>query len=299
MQLIQNMDLNDIQIFCKAAESKNFTEASIIIGVTPSAVSKAISRLETKLNIKLFHRSTRSMRLTEEGKSYYAVCKESVENIRDIERQITNSIEPCGIVRISVPNSYGIKKLLPSIDRFLQTHSESLLIEVSLSNSYINFTKDEFDLAIRIGELVDDRLVAKKVNMAIPVLVASPAYIKKYGMPQTIHDLEQHKCIGLRFAHNRQIIPWDFAGMSQPYHFKPSMIHSDSIGAYETVLHGFGVMQFFDYAVDKDIAAGRVVEVLPDLRPRGKTIHLVYPTSRYVPAKVRLFMDYLTEVLSL
>lgn len=297
MQLIQDMDLNDIQIFCKAAESKNFTEASITIGVTPSAVSKAISRLETKLNIKLFHRSTRSMRLTEEGKSYYSVCKESVENIRDIERQITNSIEPCGIVRISVPNSYGIKKLLPAINNFLEEHSDSLLIEVSLSNSYINFTKDEFDLAIRIGDLVDDRLVAKKVNMAIPVLVASPEYIQKYGMPETIDDLEKHKCIGLRFPHKRQTIPWDFVGMSKPYHFKPSMIHSDSVGAYETVLHGFGIMQFFDYAVDKDIVAGKVVEVLPHLRPRGKTVHLVYPTSRYVPAKVRLFMDHLTKVL--
>lgn len=298
MQLIQDMDLNDIQIFCKAAESKNFTEASIAIGVTPSAVSKAISRLETKLNIKLFHRSTRSMRLTEEGKSYYLVCKESVENIRDIERQITNSIEPCGIVRISVPNSYGIKKLLPAINDFLEQHSDSLLIEVSLSNSYINFTKDEFDLAIRIGDLVDDRLVAKKVNMAIPVLVASPQYIQKYGMPETIDDLAKHKCIGLRFPHKRQTIPWDFAALAKPYHFKPSMIHSDSVGAYETVLNGFGIMQFFDYAVSEDIAAGRVVEVLPDQRPRGKTVHLVYPTSRYVPAKVRLFMDYLVKVLA-
>lgn len=298
MQLIQDMDLNDIQIFCKAAESKNFTEASITIGVTPSAVSKAISRLETKLNIKLFHRSTRSMRLTEEGKSYYAVCKESVENIRDIERQITNSIEPCGIVRISVPNSYGIKKLLPAINPFLAAHSDSLLLEVSLSNSYINFTKDEFDLAIRIGELVDDRLVAKKINVATPVLVASPAYIQQYGMPQTIDDLAKHKCIGLHFAHKRQTIPWDFAGMSKPYHFKPCMIHSDSIGAYETVLQGVGIMQFFDYAVNQDIAAGRVVELLPELRPPAKTVHLVYPTSRYVPAKVRLFMDYLITVLS-
>lgn len=296
---MQNMDLNDIQIFCKAAEAKNFTEASIGLGVTPSAVSKAISRLEMKLNIKLFHRSTRSMRLTEEGKSYYAVCKEAVENIRDIERQIIHSIEPCGVLRISVPNSYGIKKLLPAITPFLEAHCGSLLIEVSLSNSYINFTKDEFDLAIRIGDLVDDRLVAKKIHNAVPILVASPQYLKKYGVPKTIEDLAEHQCIGLRFAHTRQIIPWDFSGLAVPYHLQPSMIHSDSIGAYETVLNGFGIMQFFDYAVDQDIAQGRVVEVLPHLRPPGKSIHLVYPTSRYVPEKVRLFMDYLTTVLSI
>lgn len=297
MQLMQDMDLNDIQIFCKAAECKNFTETSIAIGMTPSAVSKAVSRLEQKLNIKLFQRSTRSMRLTEEGKSYYAVCKSAVENIRDIERQITNSIEPCGILRISMPNSYGIKKFLPLINDFLAKHSDSILIEVELSNSYINFTKDEFDLAIRIGELKDDRLVAKKLHKGIMKLVASPAYIEKHGMPQSLEDLKAHKCIGLRFPHSGQAMPWEFAAESSPFHFKPVMIHTDSLGALETVIHGFGIMQFFDYGVDKEIAEGRLIELLPELRPAAKNIHLVYPSSRYVPAKVRLFMDYLYEIL--
>ena len=297
MQLIQDIDLNDIQIFCRAAESKNFTEASIAIGVTPSAVSKAVSRLEKKLNIKLFHRSTRSMRLTEEGKSYYLVCTEAVGNIRDIELQISNSIEPSGVVRVSVPNSYGVKKLLPLINDFLEQHQKNLLIDVSFSNSYINFTKDEFDLAVRLGDLVDDRLVAKYVNDAIPVLVASPQYIAKYGMPESLEDLQHHKCIGLRFSHTREVIPWNFAGLEAPFHFRPSMIHSDSIGAYETVVNGFGIMQFFDYAVNEDLLSGRVIEILPELRPKGKPVHLVYPTSHYMPAKVRVFMDYLLKVL--
>lgn len=297
MQLIQDIDLNDIQIFCRAAESKNFTEASIAIGVTPSAVSKAVSRLEKKLNIKLFHRSTRSMRLTEEGKSYYLVCTEAVDNIRDIELQISNSNEPSGVVRMSVPNSYGMKKLLPLINAFLEQHQKNLLIDVSFSNSYINFTKDEFDLAVRIGDLVDDRLVAKYVHDAVPILVASPKYINKYGMPASLEELQYHQCIGLRFSHKREVLPWHFAGLDAPFHFKPSMIHSDSLGAYETVINGFGMMQFFDYAVDEDLASGRVVEVLPELRPKGTSVHLVYPTSHYMPAKVRVFMDYLLEVL--
>ena len=296
MQLIQDMDLNDIQIFCKAAESKNFTDASIAIGVTPSAVSKAVSRLEKKLNIKLFERSTRSMRLTEEGKSYYQVCKESVENIRDIERQITNSIEPCGILRISMPDSYGIKKFLPNINEFLERHSDGLHVEVSLSNAYVNFTKDEFDLAIRIGRLKEERLIAKPLHSATLKLVASPAYLKKYGEPKTLEALHQHKCVGLRFPHTGQVMPWEF--LSAPsFHFKPSLIHSDSLGAFESVLHGFGIMQFFDYAVDSAIAEGRVVELFPEERPDAKEIHLIYPSSRYVPAKVRLFMDYLFKKL--
>ncbi len=297
MQLMQDMDLNDIQIFCKAAESKNFTEASINIGMTPSAVSKAVSRLEQKLNIKLFERSTRSMRLTEEGKSYYSVCKEAVENIRDIERQITNSIEPCGILRISMPDSYGIKKFLPLINEFLEEHSDSLHIEISLSNTYINFTKDEFDLAIRIGELKDDRLVAKRLHSGTMKLVASKSYIDRYGMPATLEALREHKCIALRFPNTGQIMPWEFGEDSTPFHFKPNMIHSDSLGAFETVKNGFGIMQFFDYAVDANIQSGHVIELFPEHRPAKKDIHLVYPSSRYVPAKVRLFMDYLFSVL--
>lgn len=297
MQMMQDMDLNDIQIFCKAAECKNFTETSIEIGMTPSAVSKAISRLEEKLNIKLFIRSTRSMRLTEEGKSYYLVCKESVENIRDIERQITNSIKPCGILRISMPDSYGIKKFLPLINDFLEKHSDSLHIEVELSNQYINFTKDEFDLAIRIGELKDDRLVAKKLHTGVMKLVASPQYLAKHGEPKTLEALSEHQCIGLRFPHSGLVMPWEFTEASMPYHFRPSMIHTDSLGALETVRHGFGIMQLFDYAVDDLIKSGKVIELLPALRPAPKNIHLVYPGSRYVPAKVRLFMDYLFKVL--
>ena len=297
MQIIQEVGLNDIQIFCKAAENKNFTETSINIGMTPSAVSKAVSRIEQKLNIKLFERSTRSMRLTEEGKSYYSVCKEAVDNIRDIEYQITNSIEPCGILRISMPDSYGIKKFLPVINDFLEEHSDSLHIEVSLSNTYINFTKDEFDLAIRIGELKDDRLVAKRLHSGTMKLVASKSYIDRYGMPATLEALHEHKCIALRFPNTGQIMPWEFGADSTPFHFKPNMIHSDSLGAFETVKNGFGIMQFFDYAVDADIQSGHVIELFPEYRPAKKDIHLVYPSSRYVPAKLYLFMDFIFTAL--
>lgn len=298
MTLLHNMDFNDLQIFCKAAESRNFTDASIAIGVTPSAVSKAISRLEQKLNIKLFQRSTRSMRLTEEGKSYYLVCKESIENIRDIERQISSSGELHGILRISMPDSYGIKKFLPAMTPFLDAHHESIQLEVSLSNSYVNFTKDEFDLAIRIGDLKGDRLVAKELHRAQLKLVASPEYLARYGQPQSLEDLHQAETIALRFPHTGQLLPWEFGFDSTPFHFTPAMVHSNSLGAFETVLNGFGIMQFFDYAVDREIASGRIVELFPEHRPQPKAVHLVYPESRYLPATVRSLIQYLDARLN-
>ncbi len=293
MVLNEEMDLNDIQIFCKAAENRNFTETSILLGVTPSAVSKAISRLEKKLNIKLFHRSTRSMRLTEEGKGYYSVCKEAVENIRNIERQISNNSDPRGVLRISMPDSYGIKRCLPLINDFLEKYSAQIHLEISLSNSYVNFNKDEFDLAIRIGDVKDDRLVAKKFDAVQPMLVASPTYLKRHGMPKEVSDLHHHQCIGLRFLNAGQLIPWEFSEAVDPFHLVPCMIHSNSLGALETVLNGFGIMQFFDYAVEPEIDQQRLIELFPQYRPEKKPVYLVYPSGRYISAKVRLFMDYL------
>lgn len=293
MTLLHNMDFNDLQIFCKAAESRNFTDASIAIGVTPSAVSKAVSRLEKKLNIKLFQRSTRSMRLTEEGKSYYLVCKEAIENIRDIERQISSSGDLHGILRISMPDSYGIKKFLPAMTPFLEAHHESIQLEVSLSNSYVNFTKDEFDLAIRIGDLKGDRLVARELHRAQLKLVASPIYLERYGMPASLEALHQAQTIALRFPHTGQLLPWELGADSTPFHFSPAMVHSNSLGAFETVLNGFGIMQFFDYAVDSEIESGRIIELFPEHRPKPKSVHLVYPESRYLPATVRSLMQYL------
>ena len=298
MSTFNKVDLEDIHVFCKAAENSSFTETAIQIGSTPSSISKAIARLETKLALKLFERSTRSMRLTEEGQSYYEVCKEAIANIQDIENQLTKSSTPTGTLRISVPGTYAITKLIPLIHEFHEMHSNNLKIEISLSTSFVNFTKDEFDLAIRIGDLKDARLIAKPLQSSLHKLVASPQYLAKFGVPKTLEDLHKHQCIGMKFPNMATTLPWVFGADCNELQFEPTLICSDALGTFKAVKNGFGISQFLDFTVDAALKSGDLVEILEAFRPPLIMLHIVYPSTRYVPAKSRIFMEYLFKKLA-
>lgn len=298
MSPFNKLELDDIHIFCKAAESNSFTETAILIGSTPSSVSKAIARIESKLALKLFERSTRSMRLTEEGESYYEVCREAIANIQDIENQLTKSSVPTGTLRISVPESYAIKRLIPLMKEFHQTYCDTLKVELSMSTALINFTKDEFDLAIRIGDLKDARLVAKPLHPIAHKLVASPEYLKRYGTPKSLEALKKHHCIGMKFPSRATVLPWSIGEQNDEFKFDPSLIYSHAIGALEGALQGLGIAQLLDFTVDDALASGKLVEILPELEPPISMLHIVYPSAKYIPAKSRIFMDYFFKKLA-
>lgn len=294
MKPLQALELDDIQVFCRAAESISFTEASITLDMTPSAVSKAIQRLEKKLKLKLFIRSTRSMRLTEEGKSYYEICRRSLENIQEIENQLLNNSVPRGTLRISLPDSLAINQLIPILNGFIEKYTDHLKLEMFLSTTFVDFMREDIDLALRIGSVGDLNLVARLYAKTYQKVVASPDYLKKYGTPKTLEDLQQHKCIGLKFPNIHSPLSWDFKD-DQQLHLDFSVLYDDPLGALQTVKHGFGVIQLLDFTVDADIKNGNLVEVLPEFRGKPMEIHIVYPGGKYVPAKVRAFIDYLFE----
>ncbi len=292
MQPIDKIDLDDIQLFCKTATCKSFTEASILLGTTPSSISKAIARLEKKLALKLFIRSTRAMRLTEEGMSYYEVCSEALSHIHDIENQLTKSAKPRGTLRISMPDSYGESVLIPYLKPFFEAYKDQLQIEVALSNSFVNFTKESIDIAIRIGDLQDARIIAKYLHDTHFKLVASPEYIAEFGMPKTIEDLHNHQCIGLKFSDRSNIIPWEFGDRQEILPLNFTLLHSHSMAALDHAIAGLGIARLLDFSVQREIENGTVVEILSGTNPPAMTVHLVYPSSRYIPAKTRLFIEY-------
>ncbi|WP_051396284.1 LysR family transcriptional regulator [Ignatzschineria larvae DSM 13226] len=291
----KKIDLEDIQVFCLTAECQSFTEASILIGTTPSAISKAIARLEKKLSLKLFERSTRAMRLTEEGASYYAVCKEALADIQDIENQLAMDGKPRGTLRISAPDSYGMTVLIPQIAPFIEAHRQALKVEIALGNHFVNFTRESVDIAVRIGELEEARVVAKYLHTAQFKLVASPDYIAQFGTPQTIADLQQHQCIGIHFPDRGSVIPWEFGEKSERFPLQFAITHSHSMGALAHAVAGLGIVRLLDYSVQADIEKGNVIEILPGTAPPAMKVHLVYPSSRYIPAKTRLFIDYFMD----
>lgn len=293
----QKVDLEDIHLFCKTAECKSFTEAAILIGTTPPSISKAIARLEKKLAIKLFIRSTRAMRLTEEGLSYYEVCKEAIENIQNIERVLTKSEKPRGVLKITAPDSYGMTILNPHLKHFYELHKETLQLEIALGNHFVNFTKEAFDLAIRIGDLEDSRVVAKYLHDVRMKLVASPEYLKEHGMPRTPEDLINHQCIAIKFPNKNTVSPWEFGPdkVEVPLHF--SIVHSHSLGALDLAIKGYGIARMLDCTLQSEIDSGRVIEVLPGTAPPPMPVHLVYPSGRYIPSRIRLFIDYFQQTI--
>ncbi|GAA5094449.1 LysR family transcriptional regulator [Wohlfahrtiimonas larvae] len=294
MKPLQSLELDDIQVFCRAAESSSFTDASISLGVTPSAVSKAIQRLEKKLKLKLFYRSTRSIRLTEEGRSYYDTCRRSLENIQEIENHLLNNSVPRGTLRISLPDSLAINKLIPMINGFMEKYDETLKMEIFLSTAYVDFMRENFDLAIRIGEVTDLSLVARLYARIEQKIVVSPKYLRKYGTPQSLSDLKNHKCVGLKFPSVSTPLPWKIKG-EDALDLNFTMLYNDPFGAVMSVINGYGIIQLLDFTVDHAIANGELVELFPEYRLEPLDIHIVYPSTKYVPAKVRAFIDYLFE----
>ncbi len=291
----KKMDLEDIQVFCTTAECNSFTEASILIGTTPSSISKAIARLEKKLSLKLFERSTRAMRLTEEGESYYTVCKEALADIQDIENQLSVDAKPHGTLRISAPDSYGMTVLIPQMTQFIEKHRQALQIELALGNHFVNFTRESVDVAIRIGDLEEARIIAKYLHSTRFKMVASPDYIARFGMPQKVEDLLHHQCIGLRFPDRGAIMPWEFGEDKHRLPIHCTLTHSHSMGTLAHAVAGLGITRLLDYCVQGEIDKGTVVEILPGTAPPAMKVHLVYPSSRYIPAKTRLFIDYFMD----
>ena len=295
MNPFEKIDLEDIHIFCKTAECKSFTEAAILIGTTPPSISKAIARLEKKLSLKLFIRSTRAMRLTEEGLHYYEVCKEAIENIKNVERELTKSEKPRGTLKITAPDSYGMEVLQAHLQKFYEMHKSTLQIEIALGNHFVNFTKEAFDLAIRIGDLEDSRVVAKYLHHVHMKLAASPEYIQKHGMPKTPEDLLHHQCIAIKFPNKNTISPWEFGADRTEIPINFSIIHSHSLGALDLAVKGHGIARMLDFTFQTEIEKGNLIEVLPGTAPPPMPVHLVYPSGRYVPSKIRLFIDYFQQ----
>src|SRR5476651_14487 len=205
-----NVLLGSIELFCFAAELGNFTAAANAAGVTPAAVSRSISRLEERLGVRLFVRTTRQIRLTDSGRVYFDQCRQALGQLVDAEREITGGqTTPSGMLRISMPTPYAHYRVLPLLAEFRERYPD-VQVEIHLSNRNIDFADEGYDLAIRGRAPADSNLIARKLEDAELVLVASPAYLKRHGKPRKLEDLHQHECIQFELPSTGKRIPWQF-----------------------------------------------------------------------------------------
>lgn len=290
--------LHAIELFCAAAKAQSFTAGATALGVTPSAISKAVQRLENRLGLKLFQRTTRAIRLTEDGLAYYKTCQAALESIQQAERVLTRHGMPRGELRISLPYSYGIKRVIPLIPKYVKRYLGQVNVVVSLSNALADFVTQNFDLAIRLGHVADSRLVARTLHEARYRVVASPAYLRGRDVPMRPEQLRDYDCLGLLMPDTGRVLPWTFsanAGAAYEVPIRPKIAFDHPLATLAGVLNDGGFAQLLDFTVDDELRSGRLVEVLADCGPPPQAVSIVYPSNRHTSTKVRTFVDFLVE----
>jgi DNA-binding transcriptional LysR family regulator len=297
------VQLGSIELFCKAAELGSFTLAAQTLGLTPAAVSRSIARLEARLQVKLFARTTRQIRLTNEGQLYYEQCTQALTQIRETERTLSGKhSDPSGILRISAPTTYSHHRLLPIMPRFFERYPR-IKIEFNISNRNIDFVEDGYDIAIRLGTPEDSRLVARKLEDAKRGIFVSPTYLAQYGTPQTPEDLQQHRCLQFLLPSTGRPFPWlvTINGQEQEYAFTSSIsVTDDVLGCVSLAKSGGGICQSFQYIVEEDVRQGRLVEILHDYtHGQTRSYSMLYPQNRLMSATVRAFVDFVLQEISL
>lgn len=295
------VQLGSIELFCKAAELGSFTAAAESLGVTPASVSRSISRLESRLGVRLFTRTTRSVRLTSDGELYRAQCQQALDQIAEAERAITGQqSEPKGLLRVSAGTVYGHHRLVPLLPAFMAAYP-GVEVELNVSNRNIDFVEDGYDLSIRLGEPRDSRLVARKLEDASVGVFGSPSYLKQRGKPTTLDELRQHELIQFVLPSTGRAMPWILRsadGADIDFAFKSRRrVHEDVLAGLGWAAAGGGLFQIYHFVAREAVRSGQLVEVMQAAGGRSRPFHVLYPQNRHLSAKVRAFVDYLANAV--
>lgn len=287
--------LDAMNVLTKVVASGSFAEAARRLGVTRSAISKAITQLEQELGARLLDRTTRRVTPTEAGLAYYERCLAILAQISETEAQISRlHDEPKGVLKVNAPMSFGTLYLGSAIADFMDRYRD-LKVELTLTDRMIDPLEEGVDVTVRIGAMVDSSLIARRISSARVVLVASPEYIARHGVPKTPADLVSHKC--LHYGHTTTVPRWQLTengtAISVPVAACLSSNNGDTLR--DAALKGIGIARQPSFIIGADVAAGRLVIVLPDYPPQDVTIHALYAPNRFLAAKSRVFIDFLVE----
>ncbi|EKS6644061.1 LysR family transcriptional regulator [Enterobacter hormaechei] len=291
--------LKDIPVFVASVEAGNFAQAAVRLHLSRSAVGKSIARLEERLGVRLFHRTTRSQRLTDNGALFYERCLRALEEIRGAESQLeTGKHQVNGRLRVAVPVLFGRQCIAPLLIELAQEHP-GLELEMSFSDRVVDLVEEGFDMAVRNGALADSSvLVARRLGEHRMVLCAAPDYLFKNGQPQTVDDLRQHTAIN--YTRAGRVLPWqlmDYDGTSRTFIPRSSLNMDDLQAICDAALAGHGLAWLPCWMVIKEIQQGDLVPLLkqaPDVR---FDVHAVWQQTPHLPLRVRIAIDMLVKRL--
>lgn len=281
-------------LFANVVDHGGFSATARSLGLSPSAVSKQIGQLEDRIGVRLLNRSTRGLKLTEEGRLFYERSAAIADEVREAEALVMSMGErPQGTLQVAATVAFGKAQLLPLLPAFLAEHPD-LRVKLELTDRTIDLSESEFDLAIRFTEQIEHMsVVTRKLASNKRLVCAAPAYIDAHGMPETLDDLEHHNC--LRMSTVEHWNDWTFGRGAdrEVFHATGNFEANSADAVYHAALAGLGVARLSTYLVGPDIRAGRLVHLLPDHCDEEAEILAVYSDRRNLSPKIRSFIDFL------
>jgi DNA-binding transcriptional LysR family regulator len=290
-------NLNGIVAFVRTAEALSFVAAGRKLGISASAVGKAIAKLEQSLGVRLFHRTTRKVMLSDEGRRFYESCHRILDDLRDAQAVLSEAAQtPRGRLRISLP-VIGYRFLLPVLPEFMRLYPD-VELDLDFNDRLVDVVEGGFDAVIRSGVLMDSSLMSRRLGPFSFMLCAAPGYLAQADVPRTLRDLEAHACVRYRFPTTGKLHPWALsANGSEPPNLRTAMTCNNMEALREAVIAGFGIGYMPDFLVRDALATGTLATVLDDHSPTLGQFSILWPSSRQLSPRLRVFVDFMCAQL--
>lgn len=287
--------LEGITTFVAVVNAASFTGAARALGRSKAAVSTQIQRLEDRLGVRLLHRTTRRLALTEEGRVFHDNCRRILEEAREAEDQLTQtSTDPRGRLRVTAPVSFGVGHLSPAVSAFMKAYP-GIEIDLSLNDRTVDLIEDGFDVAVRISAMADSSMIARRLAPCRRILVASEDYLAAAGMPATPHDLTRHQCLVYEYLAAPNL--WPFKDETGPFEVRVDGRFRANNGdaLLQAAIDGLGIYMTPSFFCCEAIRGGKLVTILDAYEAAPLSVHALYPHRRHLSAKVRGFVDFMAD----
>lgn len=286
-----------LETFAAVISEGSFSAAGWLLDLTPSAVSRAVDRIEDRLGVRLLLRSTRALTLTAEGQAYLGSARRILADLDEAEQSIADRGAPRGRLRVSAAHSHGRLCIVPLLGEFAQLYPH-IIVDISLSDRLVDIAAGQADVAIRFGPLADSPLTARKLGENGRVIVASPAYLHRHGTPATPEDLHGHNCLNFNFRRAEPVWPFRKDGRDYALSVRGTIEANNGETLGQLAADGVGITRVGQFSVEPELASGQLVAILEDYNPGDiETIHAVFLGGTNVPARVRVFVDFLAKHL--
>ena len=285
--------LESITTFIKVAELASFTAAAQALNISRTVASDRVMQLEQRLGVKLLHRTTRRVSLTEAGLAYLDRARQALAMLEEAEQEATHLTgRPRGVLRVNAPVTFGFRHIAPAVASFLTAHPD-LGVELTLTDRMVNLLEEPVDVVVRVGRLVDSSLVARRLAPCRIVVCAAPSYIAARGMPTTPADLVHHDCLSYAYAAEGDLWRFERNGVQESVRVSGRVWSNNGDALYHAALEGLGILLNPTFIIADALRDGRLLPILPGWQTPQLSVNAVYPPNRFLPAKTRAFIDHL------